>query len=223
MSIASPWEMQTRSGGGGDGKPFEVCPKGNHPATLVGIFDVGNQPEVSNEGTPCEIRKLVLVFELMKKDSTGKPFCMANSYRWSMHEKSTFYSIACNLTGKKFADGETFDPRSLVGLPCMVQITNTDPNDKGRVYANIKAVTSYPEEFPPITASRTPVMWSVMEGIAPPDTSWVPYVYGKSIKDMVQLSSEYKSGKVPTAERAGSLVAPMSDRTDGDGDTDCPF
>src|SRR5574343_1219736 len=175
MSIASPWEMQTRTGGGGDGKPFEVCPKGNHPATLVGIFVVGNQPEVNNEGIPVEIRKLVLVFELMKKDSTGKPFLMANNYRWSMHEKSTFYNIACNLTGKKFADGEVFDPRSLVGRPCMVQVTNTDPNDKGRVYANIKAVTSYPEEFPPITTSRTPVMWSVMEGTPPPDTSWVPF------------------------------------------------
>ncbi len=216
MSIASPWEMETRKGGGNGSGSQETCPAGNHPGTVVGLFDVGNQPTVDNEGKPVEYRQLVLVFELMKKDSAGKPFCMAVRYRWSMHEKSTFYAIACNLTGRKFSDGEKLDPRTLVGLPCMVQVTNTDPNDKGRVYANVKAVTSYPEGFPAIEPSRAPTVWSVMEGKPLPDTTWVPYVYGKSISDLVQMSAEHRSGKVPIAAAGTATNAGPSSESDDD-------
>lgn len=217
-TVTSPWEMETKKGGGaGDGKPFEVCPAGNYPATLVGIFDVGNQPSLDDNKQPIERRQVVLVFELMKKDSNGKPFLMANRYTWSMHEKATFYSIACNLTGKKFGDGERFDPRSLLGAPCMVQVTNTAPNDKGKVFANVKAVTSYPEGFPAIAPGREPLAWSVMDGTPPPDGSWVPYVYGKSLSDLIQMSAEYREGKVPGGAGGRDRAAVLSEGED-DGD-----
>ena len=96
-TVTSPWEMETKKGGGaGDGKPFEDCPAGNYPATLVGIFDVGNQPSLDDNKQPIERRQVVLVFELMKKDSTGKPYLMSAQLR------KTGCSVAAYLPADAF-------------------------------------------------------------------------------------------------------------------------
>lgn len=223
MSVADPWTLEAKKGGGGEGGDFETCPAGNYPGTVVGLFDVGSQPAQKKDGTPFQRHDVVIVFELAKKDSAGRPFVMANRYTFSLHEKATFYVVACNLAGKKFGDGERFSVLSILGRPCMVQVTNTtaEKNGKPRTYANVGTVTSYPDEFPPIKPTREPVAWTVAAGRPLPDTSWIPYVYGKSIRDLVQMSDEYKAGQVPTI--GGGTAVNASASAEGDGDDQVPW
>jgi hypothetical protein len=216
-AIADPWQMTVPKPGGGGGGDFYVVPADNYPAVIVGLFDVGHQPSVTNEGTPCERHQVVLVFELVHQAPDGKPVFMAQRYTWSLHEKATFFSIVCNVIGRKLADGEKVDPRSVLGAACMVQIVNRPSKDGSKTYANVGSVTGFPKAFPAPKPSRQPLAWSVLQGTPPPETTWVPYVYGQSIADMVQLSSEHKAGKVPTS--GGGTVTSGGD----DVDPNCPF
>jgi hypothetical protein len=202
---------------GGAGGDFFVVPADNYPANIVGLFDVGNQPGMTNEGVACERHQVVLAFELGTKGPDGKPVVMAQRYTWSLHEKATFFAIVSNVLARKLGDGERFDPRAMLGAPCMVQVVHRPSKDGSKTYANVGSVTSFPKAFPPGKPERTPVAWSVYEGTVAPDTSWVPYVYGQTIADMVQLSAEYKAGKVPV-RGGGTVVNPATgDVPDGDG------
>ncbi len=193
--ITDPWSMDvTTKNGNGD---YVLCPAGNYAGTIVGLFDVGHQAGTNKDGSTYDRRQLVLVFELAKKRPDGKPFVLAERYTWSMSNKSNFYGLACSLTGITFKDGDKFDPRKLLGMACMVQVSNTAPNDKGKQYHNIAGVAMFPEGLPAPQPSVAPVCWSIFEGTPLPECSWVPYVYGESVPVMVESSTEFKAGTCP--------------------------
>lgn len=52
----------------------EKCPPGLYRAALIGMFDVGNQPGFKPEDSPQH--KVVLVWQIDKADSKGRPFQM---------------------------------------------------------------------------------------------------------------------------------------------------
>jgi hypothetical protein len=187
---ADPWMMTV--GGGGGGGDYVACPPGNFPGTLVGIFDIGHQEEKDmNTGGTVEKRKIVLAYELSKKKPDGSPFVLAQRQTWSMHEKANFYKLVTNITGAKFKEGEKFNPLSLLGLPVMVNVTNTTSGDK--TYHDIGNISQFPEGFSVPTPTHKPISWSVLIGIPfPDDLTWVPFIYGKSIKELAEASSEVK-------------------------------
>ncbi len=191
-----PWEMEVGTGG----SDYENCPPGNYPGNVVALIDVGMQQETSKDGEAFQARKLVVAFKLVKKDSKGKPFVVAERYTWSMRDNSNFYALASGLTGRKFAQGETFSPKSIAGMPCMVQIIARDGRDKkgnARTYSNIGSVAQFPEGLPFPTVDSPPLCWSVREGKPLPDVSWVPRVYGDDVAKMVRESDEYAKGLIP--------------------------
>lgn len=188
---SNPWDMTV--GGGGGGGDYACCPPGNFPGTIVGMFDVGHQSEKDlKSGTMTEKRKLVVVFELNKKQPDGKPFILTNKYTWSMNEKSHFFRDVTNIMGAKFKEGEKFNPLSLVSLAVMINVTNSQNGDK--TYHNIGSVSQYPEGFPaPPPSTHESVAWTVMTGDPiPAGIDWVPFVYGKSIKTLAEESAEWK-------------------------------
>jgi hypothetical protein len=185
-----PWSMEV--GGGGGGGDYVLCPPCNGPGTIIGIFDIGTQvmpPDQS--GKVKELRKLVLVFELSKKRPDGEPFVLAERYTWSMNEKSNFFALVTNVTGKKYQEGERFNPLSLLSQPVMVSVTNSPAKDK--MYHNIGSVAQFPEGFPQPDPVHHPISWSVMTGEAfPAGLDYLPFVYGKSIESLVKESNEAK-------------------------------
>lgn len=206
-----PWEMEV--GSGGSGGDYVLCPAGNYPANIVGMLDVGHQDETKQDGSPYQSRKLVVAFRLAKKRPDGKPFILAERYTWSMKDNSNFYALACGLTGQKFKDGEKFNPKSILGACCMVQVTNATvtKNGKEKTYHNIGGVAQFPEGLPAPAVDMAPLAWSVMEGKPLPDVSWVPFVYGDSIQKMVESSAEFRAGKIPSAKPATPSETEKSD------------
>lgn len=216
-TIADPWEMKVGGSSGGD---YVLCPAGNYPANIIGMMDVGHQDETNDKGEAYQSRKLVVIFRLTKKRPDGKPFILAEKYTWSMMNVSNFYALACGLTGIKYKEGEKFNPKSILGICCMVQVSNASgKKDANKTYHNIASVAQFPEGLPCPTLDSPPFVWSVMEGKPLPDTSWIPFIYGESVKKLVELSAEYKAGKVPEGP-ATSIPAP--ERINGPADPDAP-
>jgi hypothetical protein len=207
---SDPWRMEASSKGGGE--PFVACPAGNYPATIVGIFDIGQQQE--DYGGECkEVRQLVIVVELSKKQPDGKPFVLGNRYTWSMNKKANFRGVVEGITGHTFADGEPFDPRSVLGLPVMVNVTNqTKGEGEGaKTYHNIKSISQFPDGFPNPTPTKAQVAWSVAEGTPFPTEPepWLPFIYGSSIKDLVETSREWR--RRGGGANANATTAPADD------------
>ncbi len=209
-----PWEMEVGAGGG----DFEQCPPGNYPGNVVAMIDVGHQHETDKDGTGYLARKLVVAFKLTKRDSKGKPFIVAERYTWSMKDNSNFYSLACGLTGKKFQQGEKFNPKSIAGMPCMVQMASKDviskKDGKTKTYTNIAGVAQFPEGLPFPTVDSPPLCWSVAEGKPLPDVSWIPRVYGDDVAKMVRESDEYQKGLVPEARAATPVETAKAQASD---------
>lgn len=184
-----PWSMEV--GGGGGNGDYVLCPPCNGGGVVVGIFDIGTQIVPKQAGGTQEQRKLVLAFELSRKRPDGKPFVMVERYTWSMNDRSNFFALVTNLTGKTYKEGEKFNPLSLLGLPAMVSVTNSTVGDK--TYHNIGTVAQFPDGFPAVVATHKPIAWSVMTGEAfPSGLDYLPFVYGKSIESLVKESIELR-------------------------------
>lgn len=210
MSADQIWEQEASKGG--EQGDWETCPAGNFPATIVGLFDVGTQKEFDRQKNETyEVRQLVLVLELIEEDSKGKNFYQAKKFTWSMRDNSNWYKLVTALTGKKFAEGEKFDPRKLMGLPCMAMVVHTNgttKKGKAATFANLETISQFPKGFPAPAKHRDPVCWSVSEGKSLPDVAWVPNLYGKSVTTLAESSKEYAKGMMPvnTAVRDTSII-----------------
>lgn len=204
MSDQSIWEQEAAKGG--EQGEWETCPAGSFPASIVGLFDIGTQTEFNRQKNEAyDVRQLILVLELQKNDSKGNHFIKAEKFTWSLRDNSNWCALVTGLTGRKFVEGEKFDPRKLVGHPCMATVVHTagtTKKGKATTYANLQTIAPYPDGFPIPKDYRPPVIWSVLEGKPLPDVSWVPNVYGKSLETLVENSKEWAAGKVPASATA---------------------
>lgn len=183
---------------------FEPCPPGNHAGNIVGLFDVGVHEE-EYKGKKKENRKLVVAFEVQTAKKDGNHQFLAKQYTWSMGDSSNWYKLIVALTARHFSEGEKFPLKSVLGMPCMILVTNEKKvvDGKEKTYVQIESITKYPEAFPPPTNYRPPITWSVREGTPLPDVSWVPKIYGDSIEEMVATSKGIAGGSAP-AEANGA-------------------
>lgn len=204
MNVTNPWEMTVGKGGtGGGGGEYVLCPANNWTGIIVGMFFVGHENEKNDKGQYVDRPKFVIAFELTKKKPDGSRFVLSQKYTFSMKDNSNFYALASNVTGKQYNDGDPFDPRSLLGMPCTVSVThNKGKKDPTKTYHNVGAVTQWGSEDddgnpkPRPEPVISPIAWSIYDGKPLPDVQWVPYVYGESIASLVERSSEWKAGKL---------------------------
>lgn len=200
-------------GSGGGDYEYHLCPLGSHVGSIVGLYDVGHQPKTDRKtGEAYERHELILVFELTGKKSKrpdGKPFLLVKPYTWSLRDTSNFFALVTNITGMKFQPDEDFDPRSILGAPVMVNVNHTQNGDK--TYHNVGTITQVPEEITPSKPTLNPVAWSVLSGDPLPPIEGLPFVFGKSIKQLAEDSAEWRSrnnvahaGYQPTQEEEDS-------------------
>lgn len=143
-------QLKRTPGGAGD-KAFELCPAGNQVAILYGVVDLGTQdhPHAMDQAKRW-YREVRLIWETCDELMVdGRPFAVGESYRLSLNEKANLSKVIEGMTGKKIADGEDFDLKGLIGVPCMLNIVHSDPkkNAKGYVYANVGSVSPLPKRF----------------------------------------------------------------------------
>jgi hypothetical protein len=206
------WEQEVTKGGQGTGE-FELCPAGNYPATIIGLIDVGTHEKENDDKELYDSRQLVLVVEAQKLTTKGARFIFSKLFTWSMRDNSNWYKLVCGLTGRKFSEGEKFDPRKVLGMACFANVTHQDSaskkTGKTKTYHNLENITQFPEGFPAPTEHRDLIAWSVKEGAPMPALGWVPPVYGQSIEKLVNLSKEARGllGSKSAKPANGSTLA----------------
>jgi len=138
----------------------ELVPAGNHIARLFKIVNIGTveTPFKDEEtGEPKVQPKVRLYFELPLKTRTYKqdgeevttPHVIGKKYTLSLFkgkQVAKLRTVAEAMIGTALTDqeAENFDVESLLGLPCMVQVTHEKLKD-GTEYATIANVASVPE------------------------------------------------------------------------------
>lgn len=203
---ADPWTVKV--GGGGQGGDYVLCPAGNYRGTVVGLYDIGTQHVNRPDGSARDLRRLVLVFELVKKRPDGQPFVLGERYTFSMNEKANLFALVTNVLGAKLKDGDTFSVAALLAQPVMVTVTHTSKGEGegAKVYHNVGAVSQFPEDMADALPKPThpPELWSVSGGAPfPPGREYLPLLYGESVQALAEGSAEWKKRAAPAAPAAG--------------------
>jgi len=212
MPATTDWDVEVTKDTG-PMATFETPPAGNHRATVVGLVDIGHHKVDKDDGTTYDQRQIVVVYELSKTDTKGNPFVMGQKFNRSMRDNSNFYAMVCNLTGTKYQEGQKFDPRCLVGKPCMVQVLHTaGKSKKGKdvTYANIGSVSQFPDDLPAPVPTYKPLVWSVGGGEPIPSEKWLPVIYGKTVDGLIRESVEFGKGGISAATETAE-VEPIDD------------
>lgn len=213
----SAFKIKATSGGGGT----EVPPAGNHPAILVAIIDLGTQ-ETSYKDTKSWIRKVYLIWELTTEKIAGtkdRNHVIGRDFTFTFSPKSMLRGIIEKWRGKAFNADEEFELDKLLGRPCMLSVAQeTSKNDN--LYAKVDTVTAVPKGLNVPKATYTPFMWTLDDGDAPTQ-EWIPYLYGKSVKEVIGKSKE-RSEKL-NREAAVAVGAPVDNGGWHEGPDEIPF
>lgn len=124
-----------------DAKEFEMPPEELYVAALVGIFDLGTQPtRMWGDKDQLHLR-----FEIEYDSESGesKRYCIGQTYTKSLFKKASLYKVLEALRGKPFTEEDIkagFDPFTLLGKCCQLQVKHSDPTADGKVYANVNSV-----------------------------------------------------------------------------------
>lgn len=128
------------------GQDFEQPPAGNHVARCYQVVDMGTQ-KGEYQGVPNFQRKVSIRWELCNEfmkdgEQAGKPFSVGKIYTASLGEKANLRAHLESWRGKAFTPAELsgFDPKNVLGAPCMVNVGMTD---KGK--AKVLSVAALPK------------------------------------------------------------------------------
>lgn len=190
-----------------DGGKFEKAPAGNHPAVLVGLIDLGTQWQSGYNGEPGKNQhRIYFVYELVTKKVAGKVnenHLVAIDLTMSMHEKAKMRKWVESRLGRKLRDGETYDITADLGQSVLLSVT---ANEKG--YTKVEGVSAVPEGLPVPPPLRKPLAWKLGDP-AEALPSWLPYLYGRPIPDVIRDSEEVKSGAVQLGGNPVGVTQPQ--------------
>lgn len=178
---------------------FELPSEGSHPAALVAAIDLGTQ-ENTYQGVTTVAHKVFLAFELLGEEKEeGGPFIMGRDYTFSLNEKANLREVVKALRGgKDMAPDEELELSALLGKPCIVAIEH-GKTSKDVAFAKITRVT------PPMKGQKShphtckPVCWEIDSGEVFPNEDWLPFLYGKPLREVVERSAEWKQGGAKAA------------------------
>jgi len=125
------------------GEDFKPVPEGTWLAVCYGIVDLGTQ-RTTFKGDPKDVHQIRIMWEIHDEECVmqdgpkkGQPMMIGQVYTLSMSEKANLRKMLEAWRLKKYTDAEiaNFNPRNLIGQPCLIGVTHTEKNDK--VYANL--------------------------------------------------------------------------------------
>jgi hypothetical protein len=191
----------------------ELPPEGSHLARLVALIDLGTHQRQYQDARQKAERRLYFAWELIGVSKTdGRPHVLARVFNMSLHPKSALRQLLQQWRGTALRDGESIDFTKLVGQPCCLSITHEAVND--RKFARVAGAQQVTKGVTVPEATHAPVVWEI-DGTDPlPDHAWLPYCFGRPVKDWVTDSPEWgRRGRVtaPGGKGSGATVP--------DGDT----
>src|ERR1700722_9951352 len=158
----SDWKATANKGNGGG--YYEKAPAGNHPAVLVGIFDMGTQRN-EFQGKESWQHRLYFVWELVTKKmtgTTGRNHHIGLDLTFSLNEKAKLRKLIEARTGKSIPDGQEYEITNELGKPCLLNVVmNKD-------YPKIEGMAGAPDGIPFPAAQTTPVAMSLAQFRAGP-------------------------------------------------------
>lgn len=185
------------------GNNFTPAPVGTHLARCVAIIDIGTHTS-EYKGEANRRRQNVITWELVNElMEDGRPFVISKFYTTSLGEKANLRKDLANWRGRDFTPQELrgFDPKTVLGKPCQVSITEKDGGKRG-----VTAVTSPPKGVTVQDAANPLVFFSLSD-------DWDANIYdglSKGIQRLITESEEYRfifQNADDNAARAKAAVA----------------
>jgi len=212
--MGSPFKKSASSKGGGD---FENPPAGNHAAVLVAIIDGGTHLEqfAGKEAKPRQ--SVFFVWELTdcKMSGSNNNFFIGEQFTNSLNTKAKLAQMLATWRGVALKEGEEYDFTERLGKLCLVSINRTG-GDSGDQYANFSGCSKPPliggKPMPVAAATVKPFAWAIQPGAKLDDLpTWLPFVFGKDIREVIKRSDEWialcnpTSAPAPSANGKGSV------------------
>lgn len=172
------------------GTNFEPVRSDNHIGVCIGVLDLGTHSESYQGGTPRDVHKVKIVFELPDElRSDGKTFTISKTFNLSMHEKSNFRQALESWLGKD--ETETIVGSSLEALlerPAMVNVEQgQDKDDPKRKYSYIDGLSKVPTRMTPPPPTRDTFFLDL-------DDKRLPAVLSLYDAEKIRQSVEYRAG-----------------------------
>jgi len=202
--MSNGWDVPVSAPENYDDQP--LCPAGTFPAAIVGVIDLGSRTEETDYGEAVR-RRVGIIYELAVPRPDGQPFCFAETQVFSEYTNSNLYKRYTALVGPPQAGSgtsrPTYNPTHLLGKSCAVSIAHREGGRKQvRTYANLTDVIPPMYGQQPHQPRRQPIAWATFDGTPPPDLSWVPPVFGKTLRSLIESSNEAREGKFPLGAHA---------------------
>jgi len=135
------------------GTEYLPPPAGNHLARCYRVIDLGTQKS-SWQGVEKTKRKVMIVWELHGEDSEGKPLTTADGrplavsrrFTPSLSPKAALREVLVSWRGRDFTLDELqgFHLKNILDKWCMLNVTHNVNESNGKIYANVKTVSSVP-------------------------------------------------------------------------------
>ncbi len=209
---------------------FEKAPPGSHIARCYLVVDLGTQAKKAfgGEGITHE-RQVRIAFELPTEKmagtfdpkSKGRAFSISQNFKQSLHPKANLRKMLVGWRGRDFKTAEeveAFDPRKLPGLPCRVNLVESESGE----YVNIASVA------PLGKAEKCPKQVNKSVYLSLEEEEFDPEVFKglhDALREKIAKSPEYQklmgghTGDGPQEDPAGDEPP----NGGGEGDPDCPF
>ena len=191
----SPFKRKASNTGGED---WEIPDPGLHPATVIGLIDLGSHNNDYQGEKRDPKRILFVVWELATLDTDGKPFLVGEGFTDSLHKKANWRKLLAGWRGRDFQEGEEFDPINIVDVKCLVTIAH-GISSKDKKYAHIAAVAppmkgqAIPDRKNDLVMFHLSMIDSTTANIDIPD--WMPRYMGDKLIDVIHESYEWKAMK----------------------------
>jgi hypothetical protein len=192
----------------GNNTSRQIAPEGAFVARCYQIVDLGTTMQTGQ--FPGKKRKVQFIFELptethaFEEGGEEKPFYARSIYNLSMNEKAVLRRDIESWAGKKMTNGvaEDFDIFTLIGRPCMVNLTHVVKGDI--TYANIIGISPVPKGLVCPPAFNAPLCYNTEEH---DDTIFAQLP--EFIQDKMKMSDEWiaRVSKPLPASIASRVVA----------------
>lgn len=193
--MATTFDPFTGTASDKEGGDYERPDAGMYPAVCVALVDLGTRTTVY-QSQAKDVREIYFAWELTNyTDSKGDTFVVAERFTNSLGKKSKLRPVIESWTGTKLGDGAQFRFGDLLDRPCFITLV------ENAGYTKIGAVGPVPKGIPVPPRTREPFIFTVnsltssAEGTDPILPDWLPWIYGKSVLEIIKASHEY--GKLP--------------------------
>ena len=172
---------------------YELIPAGSHIGTLAAVFDVGTHID-NYKGQTTKREILIAVYLLAKRTPGGRNYVIGEKYNYTYFGLSKWRSVVSAFLGRRLRDGESIDPRNLLGQQALLVIEHTQSGEN--TYHRVESVAPLPEGVPAPPWAKTYdhqiVAWGVADDHPFPveHESWLPLIYGETIKSIAERSLE---------------------------------